>query len=168
MKLGRFAIMCVSGLAVSLLCAGCLPSTPQPTATATATAISATSEALTQAAWDALEKAPNAAVENARQCIDLFEATATEQQAKLTTAPPDGAVSVEQKKAIVANWALNDVATSYWILGQALEKLDRVDEAKEAYQGAERFPYGRTWDPKGWFWQPAKAASDRLEKLPQS
>ena len=104
-------------------------------------------------------------MENAQKCIDLFETTATEQQAKLTSAPPDGAVSDDQKKAIYANWALNDVGTSYWIKGQALEKLGRVNDAKEAYKGAQKFPYARTWDPKGWFWQPAKAASERLMKL---
>ena len=151
----------VFGMLLSVILSSCLPPTPTPTPTP----IPTTSEALTTAAWNALEKQPAVAMENAQKCIDLFETTATEQQAKLTSAPPDGAVSDDQKKAIYANWALNDVGTSYWIKGQALEKLGRVNDAKEAYKGAQKFPYARTWDPKGWFWQPAKAASERLMKL---
>ena len=160
MKLRQISI--VFGLLIGMALAGCLPSTPQPTPTTVPT----TSEALTAAAWNALEKQPAVAIDNAKKCIDLFETTATEQQAKLTSAPPDGAVSEDQKKAIFANWALNDVGTSYWIMGQALEKLNRANDAKEAYKGAQKFPYARTWDSQGWFWQPAKAASERLAKMP--
>lgn len=125
-----------------------------------------TSAGLTETAWDALENGQyETAVENAQTCISLFEGEAVIQQAALTEAPPLGTVSEEQKQAIFSNWALNDVATCYWIKGQALEKLGRIEEAKESYRKAQEFPYARTWDPKGWFWSPAEAASKRLAEL---
>jgi tetratricopeptide (TPR) repeat protein len=121
---------------------------------------------LTNAAWGALgNREYQRAVDLARQCISLFENQAIQQQQALSAAPPNGVVSEADKQRIFANWALNDVATSYFILGQALEQLNRINEAKEAYRGALRFPYARTWDPKGWFWSPAEAAAKRLTEL---
>ena len=125
-----------------------------------------TSADLTNAAWQALgNKQYDRAVELARQCISLFEGQAVQQQQALTAPPLNGVVSEADKQRIFANWALNDVATSYYILGQALEQLNRINEAKAAYQGAVKFPYARTWDPQGWFWAPAEAAAKRLTQL---
>lgn len=151
------------GFVFSLLLATCFPSTPEPTPTVMPT----TSEALTTAAWAALEPQPEEAIKHAQKCIDLFEDEAIEQQNALTEAPPEGQVTDEQKEAIFSNWALNDVATCYFIAGKASEKLGRVDDAKEAYQGAQEFPYARTWDPT-WegFWSPAEEAEREFSKLP--
>ena len=100
-----------------------------------------------------------------RQCISLFENQAIQQQQALSAAPLNGVVSEADKQRIFANWALNDVGTGYYILGLALEQLYRLNEAKEAYRGALKFPYVRTWDPKGWFWSPAEAAAKRLTEI---
>ena len=126
-------------------------------------------EQLTSDAWDALNKLDYAtAIQKTEECIDSFELQAIRDQEALKDSPmpPVGAVGDEDKAVIQARGVLNDVATCYFIKGQALEKLDRISEAKEAYQGAQQFPYGRTWDPLGWFWSPADAAADRLAKLP--
>jgi hypothetical protein len=120
---------------------------------------------LTNAAWTALgNKDYQRAVDLTRQCISLFENQAIQQQQALSAAPPNGVVSEADKQRIFANWALNDLGTSYWIMGQALEHLD-LNAAKEAYRGTLRFPYARTWDPKGWFWSPAEAAAKRLTEI---
>lgn len=164
MKSWRITISLVLGL----LLTACLPSTPEPTPTPTPTptVVPTTSEALTVAAWKALETQPEAAIEYCQKCIDLFEDEAIKQQEAFTEPPPFGKVNEEQKKAIFSNWALNDVATCYFIMGQALAKLGRIDDAKEAYRGAQKFPYARTWDPS-WegFWSPAEGASKELSKM---
>ena len=140
--------------------------TSTPTAKPPSTPTPVTSAGLTAAAWDALDNGQyETAIENAQRCIDLFEDEAIRQQDALTEPPPLGPVSSAQKQEISSNWALNDVGTCYFIMGQALEKLGRIEDAKSAYRGAQRFPYARTWDPKGWFWSPAEGASKRLAEL---
>ena len=105
----------------------------------------------------------------ATECVDTFEAQAIRDQTAFTDSgspsPPVGAVSEAQKQAILSRGALNDVATCYYIMGQAAERLGRTDEAIEAYRGAEQFPDARTYDPRGWFWSPTQAASDRIAGL---
>ena len=157
MRPWRITIGLGFGFVFSLFLAACLPSTPEPTPTT----VPPDSASLTACAWAELEGNPDAAIECAQQCIDMFEDEAVKQQDELAEAPPLGQVSEEQKEAIFSNWALNDVGTCYFIVGQALAKLGRVDDAKVAYQGAERFPYARTWAPsgKGSFWSPAEAAT---------
>jgi uncharacterized protein YjbI with pentapeptide repeats/cellulose biosynthesis protein BcsQ len=82
--------------------------------------------------------------------------------------PPTGAVSDEQKQAILAYGALNDVATCFWIAGRSAEQLKNTEAAKGLYKSATKYKYARTWDPDGWFWSPAQDASDRLVKLNQA
>ena len=136
------------------------PTRRPPTSTFSPIPGGVTSADLTNAAWAALgNKEYQRAVDLARQCIGLFESQAIQQQNALKEAPPKGVVSEEQKQIIFKNWALNDVGTCYYILGLALEALGRKSEALEAYKATLRFPYARTWDPKGWFWSPAEAAS---------
>ena len=74
-------------------------------------------------------------------------------------------VSADEKKAILFRGVLNDVATCYYIKGQAAEGRGFIKEAIEAYTGAQQFPDARTYDPKGWFWSPAEAATDRIAQL---
>ncbi|MBL8107894.1 MAG: hypothetical protein JNJ72_20165, partial [Anaerolineales bacterium] len=77
-----------------------------------------------------------------------------------------GTVTNDEKKLIFANWALNDVGTAYYIKALALEKLGRLSEAREAYEKTVSFEFARCWDPSGFFWSPAEAASENLAKLP--
>ena len=114
------------------------------------------SETLATKAWQALDQGDYAAVEAyATKNISLYETKAIEQQALLTDfAPKDKAFNY---------WALNDVATSYFILGKARLAQGRVKEAREAFNTIiDRFSYAQCWDPKGWFWKVAQGASDQL------
>lgn len=124
---------------------------------------------LTTDAWNALNASeyPNA-VSIAQECISAFANQALREQRALdgATPPPVGKVGEDEKQAIFSHGVLNDVATCYFIKGQALERLNRLSEARDAYIQAEQFSYARTWDEQGWFWSPAEAATDRLSALP--
>jgi hypothetical protein len=127
-------------------------------------------EQLTSEAWEAYNKDEyEAAILKARECIDEFEGGANRQQVELETAkaphPPKDRFTETEKKEVLARGLLNDVATSYFIVGRSAERLGRSEDAKEAYRHATRYSYARTWDPKGWFWSPAEAAEDRLARL---
>lgn len=61
---------------------------------------------------------------------------------------------------------LSDVATAWFIRGQALSQQKKWIEAKEAYKVViDRYPCAYTWDPKGWFWRTADGAEHELKKL---
>lgn len=91
----------------------------------------------------------------------LYEPEALKQQASLSAPVP-----AEEKDKVMALWALNDVGTGLFILGQALERSGDKTGALEAYKFlAEKLPYARCWDSKGWFWSPADAARGRVKVL---
>ncbi len=91
---------------------------------------------------------------------ELYEDKAKEMQASLTEYP------WESKDKIFSYWALNDVGTAYYIKGEALKKMGKVEEAKKAYQKVvDEFFYAQCWDPQGWFWKPAEAAQQALDEL---
>lgn len=99
------------------------------------------------------------AASDAQKCIDLFKQQALDQQKALTAPATD-------KEEVFKSWALNDVGTCYFILGQAQEKLNKAKEATDAYQFlVDNLPFAQCWDPKGWFWKPAAAAKDRVKAL---
>lgn len=111
----------------------------------------------------------------ADRCIDEFGRAAEKTQAKLTEEkvplPPTGAVSAADKQKIFARGLLNDAGTALFVKGRAAEKLYAKGGGKDstlktvataAYKGACRLPHARTWDPKGWFWSPCEAATERL------
>jgi len=129
-------------------------------------------------AWATLNQADYAgAIEASTDCIDQFAARAMREQASLEAAhekqPPTGAVeSSFDKKKIFDRWAVNDIATAYFIRGQAAERLLKrratvqyKELAHDSYTAATHLSYGRCWDPQGWFWSPAEAAADRLAVL---
>jgi tetratricopeptide (TPR) repeat protein len=126
-------------------------------------------EQATADAWDAYNSGKyEAAITNARLCIDEFRGAASIMQDKLKKEKanlPTGAVSDDVKRKIQTNGLLNDVATCYFIEGRSAEKLGRKDQAMKAYERARKYTYARTWDTKGWFWSPAEAADGRIEGL---
>jgi len=127
---------------------------------------------LTKAAWDAFnDRKYDEAVLKADNCIKEFEGQALLEQGKLETEkapqPPDGAVSKEGAERIHKSGLLNDVATCFFVKGRALEEQHRYSQARTAYEKAAGLSYGRTWDPKGWFWSPAQASEGRLKTLPK-
>jgi hypothetical protein len=126
---------------------------------------------LTTGAWVAFNRNDyDDALKKAKECTDRFGTEGLREQQEYTSqgapSPPKGAVSDDEKRKIFSRGVLNDVGTCYFIEGQALEKLSRINEAKEAYKAAKQFPDARAWDTGGFFWSPAQSASDRFSKLP--
>jgi hypothetical protein len=119
------------------------------------------------------------AITAADDCIDDFGPKATKQQNQLSAEkvndPPTGAVqSGADKQRIFERWAVNDVATAYFVKGRSAEYLYKKQKAvkykemaQQAYDGAIKLSYGRCFDPQGFFWSPAEAAQERLEALKQ-
>jgi hypothetical protein len=121
-----------------------------------------TSATLTGKAWKALGDRKYAdAVAYARKCVELYEKQAIAMQAEL-----DQPVPPDDREAVARKWALNDVGTCLWIMGQGLEKQDRETDALAAYkQLRKKVPFAQCWDPKGWYWKPADAAKERIVAL---
>lgn len=125
---------------------------------------------LTKEAWDAFnDKDWQVAIKKADECIEQFKDQADDMQAQLEKSHatvPDGSVSRQEKDEILKRGPLNDVGTAYWIKGQAEEKLDRNDDAKQAYQEASKYTYARCYDDSyDGFWPPADRAKGRLKHL---
>lgn len=125
---------------------------------------------LTASAWEAFEGGQyNSAIRIADDCIKGFQKKADRQQAELESKnvpiPATGMVS-EAEKEVLADWGLlNDVATCFYIKGQAWEKLGLKEDAIQAYQAVLKYTYARCWNPAGWFWSPAEAAAERISIL---
>ena len=78
----------------------------------------ASSATLTTKAWESFEaKKYDDAIEFAKKCIKLYEKDALVMQKSLKKPVP-----VTNKDAVAEQWALNDVGTCYFILGQSLEQ----------------------------------------------
>ena len=128
---------------------------------------------LTNAAWAKYEsKDYEAAITAAMRCVDRFKKEADRDQVQLeknnVNQPPTGKVSPEQKKAILEQGVLNDVATCYWIAAHSAQLLEKNDQAREAYLAAAKYTYARTYDKKqNLFWSPAEDAADRIKDLPE-
>jgi hypothetical protein len=127
-------------------------------------------------AWEAFNgQRYSRAIEYCNQCIEDFGRIAHRKQKELDSLkipePPVGSVSDAEKRAIFNRGLLNDVATAYWVKGRSAEYLYRrggqhrdnyKQMTEEAYKEACVLKHGRTWDPKGWFWSPCRAAQERL------
>ncbi len=113
---------------------------------------------LTTRAWEALEKGDiEAVLAYTNKCIELYGEQAKAMQSKLT-----GYASGSSQE-IFSYWALNDVATSLFIQGEAYRKAKMYDEAKEVFNRLiNDYAYGQCWDAKGWFWKPAEVAKEKL------
>lgn len=118
-----------------------------------------TSMTLTVNAWGCLDKKDYVGIEiYTRKCIELYEEEAIKQQTSMTDYLP--------KEQAFNPWALNDVGTCYFILGEALLAQGRYKEAKEAYSKIiDKFSFAQCWDPRGWFWKPAVGARGKINKI---
>ena len=118
-----------------------------------------TSETLTTKAWQALGSGDHdAAIVYARKCINLYRKNANEMQGKLEGYAP--------KEKAFDYWALNDVGTCYFIIGEANMGKNKTKSALESYKIlVEEYSYAQCWDPKGWFWKPAVAARGKINKI---
>lgn len=119
------------------------------------------SNTLVSRAWAALEKNDlDAVLAYTNKCVELYGAKAREMQAGLKD------YASGSNDAIFKYWALNDVATSYFIQGEAYLKAGKKAESQAAFSKVvSDFSFGQCWDPKGWFWKPADAAQRRLAEL---
>ena len=117
------------------------------------------SSTLTTKSWQALaEKDLDGVVIYTNKCIGMYAVEAAKMQASLKEYP-----SGDPQK-IFSYWAINDVATSLFIQGEAYRKAKDMDKAKAAYQRVvNEFSYGQTYDPASkTFWKPVEAAQDGL------
>jgi tetratricopeptide (TPR) repeat protein len=119
------------------------------------------SETLTTKAWGSLKEGDlEAVLAYTNKCIDLYAGQAKKMQSSLDGYPSG------TNDLIFSYWALNDVATSLFIQGEAYRKVDKAEQAKEAYKRVvNEFTYGQAWDPQGWFWKPSEAAKEKLAML---
>ena len=119
------------------------------------------SSTLVSKAWKALgENDLEAVMAYVNKTVELYDDAARKMQSSLSDYPEGS------QDEIFGYWALNDIATALYVQGEAYRKVEMVDEAKEAYQKiADEYTYGQCWDNGGWFWKPAEAASEEIEKM---
>lgn len=119
------------------------------------------SETLTTKAWGALNEGDlEAVLAYTNKCVELYAEQAKKMQNSLSDYPEG------ENDEIFAYWALNDIATSLFIQGEAYRKADQKDEALAAYKKVvSDYTYGQTWDTKGWFWKPADAAKEKIAMI---
>ena len=119
------------------------------------------SSTLATKAWTALAQNDiESVLAYTNKCISLYAAQAAKMQANLKD------YVTGSNDEIFKLWALNDVATSYYIQGEAYRAANMKDEAKEAYNKLIKdYSFGQTWDTKGWFWKPADAAKEKLNMM---
>jgi hypothetical protein len=136
-------------------------------------------EKWTTEAWDAVDhNNPTQAIGAAEKVIDNYAIDAVQAEEELEKSqerlPPVGSLCGSERKRIFARGVLNDVASAYWIAGQAYEQMGNFAKACEDYRSAGRLRYARTWDParlvfKSWnigghFWSPATKAAGRAQR----
>ncbi len=119
------------------------------------------SNVLVQKAWGALAaKDLNAVVAYVNKAMELYAPKAKEMQTSLKEYP------WESKEKTMSFWALNDVGTALFVLGEAYRTGGKKDEAAETYKKLiNDYFYAQCWDPQGWFWKPAEAAQQKLGEL---
>ena len=116
------------------------------------------SSTLVGKAWESLEKSDiESLLAYTNKCIELYAEQARKMQGELKDYPKGA------NEEVFKYWALNDVATSLYIQGEAYRKANMKDESKEAYNTLIKdYGFGQAWDTKGWFWKPAEAAKEKL------
>jgi tetratricopeptide (TPR) repeat protein len=104
-----------------------------------------------------------------KELISRYEDEAEEQQESLE----DYAASGKESDY----WALNDVGTAYYVLGQiykqqadeetdADKKDDLLDKAKENFNIViDTLGFAQCWDTNGWYWKVAEGATKLLKTL---
>lgn len=131
-------------------------------------------EVLLKNAWDSFNRQDYAgAIRLASPCADQFVRQAQREQARIeageTPKPvPPGPVpdpNSQGPKRTFANGVLNDAAACLFIVGASQERTSLCADARKTYQTLAKLTYARVWDPKGWFWSPAEAAEDGLDRL---
>ncbi|MBN3038630.1 MAG: hypothetical protein JW869_04345 [Candidatus Omnitrophica bacterium] len=114
---------------------------------------------LTVKSWEALGKKDWESVwAYTQKCFDLHEDEARKQQASLSGFPASDKQSVYD--------VLNNVGTCYFIRAEGLMRQEKWEEALLAFQYViDNFKYSQCWDPRGWFWSPAKVSQESIDKI---
>ncbi|MDD5131373.1 MAG: hypothetical protein PHH44_01805 [bacterium] len=114
---------------------------------------------LTSNAWQALADKDYKGVDlYCKKCIYLYEDKAKEMQAQITEFPKGSFVPYY--------WALNDVATCYFIMAESYKQQNMVSQAKQYLMTiSDQFSFAQCWDKRGWYWQIAKASQKSLEEM---
>ena len=117
----------------------------------------ASSATLTAKAWTALGVKNYAdTIAYTSKCIDLYKTLALQQQKNL----------LSKYTSDKANWALNDVATCYYIEGMAKEASGKKSEAMADYKFVvDNLNMAQCDSGNGTTWNPAKPCKERLALL---
>ena len=116
---------------------------------------------LVQKSWAALAANDlSAVVAYVNKLTELYGTKAKDMQASLKEYP------WESKEKTMSFWALNDVGTGLFVLGEANRLAGKKEESAQAYKKLiDEYFYAQCWDPQGWFWKPAEAAQQKLGEL---
>ncbi|MFH0755017.1 MAG: tetratricopeptide repeat protein [Candidatus Omnitrophota bacterium] len=119
------------------------------------------SSTLVQRMWGALGKKDlEAAAAYYNKLSSLYGETARKMQAGMTE------YAWESPEKIHSFWALNDVGTGTFIMGELYRLVDKKAEASAMFQKlVSDYLYAQCWDTNGWFWKPAEAAQQKLIEL---
>ncbi len=91
-------------------------------------------------------------------CIEKFSAQAQELAAELKNFPLPGETDRYQ--------VMNDVATCYFIKGEALRNEGRTGDAKRVLKEViDKYPYAQGWDPRGWYYSIAEKSEIIIAQL---
>ncbi len=117
-----------------------------------------TSNFLVQQMWQALHDKNTAAVIGYDLKLEhLYTDEARDMEKSLQDYPTGS------NAEIFKYWALNDVATGVFILGEAYRLEHKYDDAIKAYNRVvNNYHFAQCWDPQGWFWRPAEAAQQKI------
>ncbi|MCK4944680.1 MAG: tetratricopeptide repeat protein, partial [Alphaproteobacteria bacterium] len=130
------------------------------------------SQAYVSAAWDNFKQifsidseqnseAINAVLDYTQRSIDMYMNEALIQngiKGEVINWSPTMENSEQIKEKIHSFWALNDVATNFYIIGIVNYMLGNYTEAEQAFTTiSEDLNNAQIWDSKGWFWSPDEA-----------
>jgi hypothetical protein len=120
-----------------------------------------TSAEMVSNAWASLDAGNySSAISQANEVISAFGSQALQQQSTLTDFAPAGHEA--------DYWALNDVATAYFILAEAQKAQGNTTQAKTNYQYiVTNLKFAQCFDPDtNSYWKVAQAAQEKINALP--
>ena len=120
-------------------------------------------------AWRAYNRGDfTGAVGVAERCTSTFRKQADDMESKLHTLGEEPLpVTPAEKSSVLARGPLNDVATCYFILGQAAVRLQQRERATQGFEAAAQYSHAFSYNQDGSFWSPAQAAIEELARLRQ-
>ncbi|MFA5099512.1 MAG: hypothetical protein WC547_01325 [Candidatus Omnitrophota bacterium] len=117
------------------------------------------SQSLMAKAWNYYDAKDYAAAKIfAGECISRYSEEALKQQESLKDFAPKGQES--------KYWALNDVGTAHFVLGEMYKAQNNTAKAKEEYNTViTKFGFAQCYDTKGFYWKVAEAAMQAKKAL---